>query len=192
MAPRVFTFVGPNKTVIVLEPDASDGPFLPLSVITDIGYALITAATTAQGRAAIAAASRGANADITEILGMDPVDTADKVLTPLGTANGAVLAAMLAPFVPVSSVVTVSASSPALTSWGVVWGDTTSAEVDITVDRTLGTPNAKSFIVMLKAGANPLVIKDDAGAIKATLLTAGQSFAIVSVYNNTVVVGGAF
>lgn len=189
MTGKVAAYIGPNRTVIVLQPDASEGPYLPLSVISDIGYALIVAATTAVARAAIGAAARGINDDITEILGMSSVDTADVVLTPEGTANAAVLAALLAPYVPVSTVVEIDEAATADETWGVVWADSTAAAFDITVPRALGATD-KSFIVLLVAGTNPVTIKDDLGAVKFTLLAAGQSLAFVSTHNNTVVAGG--
>lgn len=186
---KVIAYAGSKRTIIVLEPDDSLGPFLPLSVITDIGYAVITALTTAQGRAAIAAAARGANSDITEILGMSPVNSASEVLTPQGTANAAVLAVMLGGFVPSAVVLQLTANATLDGTAGVIWANSAGGSFTITVPRSLRSPNSYFGTIMLN-GANPVAIVDDLGALKFTLSTTGRAFAIVSVNANAVLVSG--
>lgn len=188
---QVVKYVGNTKTIIVLEPDASEGPYVPLSLVTDIGLALITALTTAAGRAAIQAAANGANSDITALLGMLPVDSVTEVITPEGTANMAVLAAALTGYFPVSTVINASADVTVDGAVGVVWGTSAGGAFSITAPRTLGTPNAKVFFVIkTNAEPNPIAIQDDTLALKFSLVNA-NAFAIVSVNANTVVAGGS-
>lgn len=187
---KVIAYVGTTRTIVVLEPDESEGPFLPLSVISDIGFALITAANTASGRAAIQAAARGSNNDITQMLGMSPVDAATQVLTPQGTANAAVLAAMLGGFFQISNVTILTGDATADASWGIVWIDASGGGFNVTVPRALSVTDKSFFAIKTGTDSNAVTFKDDLGALKFTMLTGGQAFALVSVHDGAVVAGG--
>lgn len=188
MSGTLAKYVGQDETIIVLQPDESLGPFLPLDVITAIGFALITALTTAAGRAAIQAAARGANSDITAILGMPAVLSATQVLTPSGTANAAVLAAMLGGFFPNPNVQILTAGTTTLDGTaGTLWFDSTGGAVICVVPRSLGP---KLIFGIMTAGSAPVTVQDDLGAVKFVMLAAGQAMVTISVASNTVVAGG--
>lgn len=187
MSGNVIAYVGVKKSIIVLELDTSEGPYVPLSIVSDIGLALITAANVTAGRNAIQAAGRGVNGDITQIVGMSPVLTATEVLTPQGTANAGVLAEMLGGIFQISSVTKLTGAATADATWGIVWADASAGAFPITVPRTLD----RSFMVLkTDASSNPVSIVDDLGAPVFTLLTGRQAFALVSVSDNVVVAGG--
>lgn len=196
MVIRVQEYVGTDEIIFVEDgvPDggsSSNGPFLPLSDISVIGFELIEAETAAAARQAIGAAASGINQDIIELRGLTVPLSIAQGGTGSNTAAGAAagLGVLLS-----GSVSTKTGAYTATVNDGLILADASSGPFPITIPRALGASGLTKMVMIMKVDAtmNPVTIQDDQGTpvVAMVLLTPKQSFALAVATGSTVYAAG--